>query len=101
MKPAHRDKMLEVLTDTDWAADTETRNSVSCSIERLGRHLLDFSVAKQTAVALSSGESEFHGTVRAAAPETPTALPVWCNLASRHLVRQLGGKGDSARIQVL
>ena len=31
---------LEVLTDTDWAADKETRRSVSFTIGRLGRHWL-------------------------------------------------------------
>ena len=66
--PAQRaPEVLEVLTDFDWAAKTETRKLVTCMMERLGGHLWDCSVAKQTAVALGSGDSEFHGMVRAAA----------------------------------
>ena len=60
-------KNLEVLTDADWAADKESRRSVSCSAERFGQHLLEVSVAKQSVVALSSGESEFYGIVRVCA----------------------------------
>ena len=60
-------KNLEVLTDADWAADKESRRSVSCSTERFGQHLLEVSVAKQSVVALSSSESEFYGIVRACA----------------------------------
>ena len=60
-------KKLELLADSDWAADRETRRSVSCLVERLGNHILEVSVAKQTVVALSSGESEFYAIVRAAA----------------------------------
>ena len=66
--PAQRaPEVLEILTHSDWADDTETRKFVTCTIERLGGHLWDCSVAKQTAVALSSGDSEFYGIVRAAA----------------------------------
>jgi hypothetical protein len=60
-------KELLVYTDSDWAADRETRRSVSCLAERFGDHLLEVSVAKQTVVALSSGEAEFYGIVRATA----------------------------------
>ena len=60
-------KELLVYTDSDWAADKETRRSVSCLAERYGDHLLEVSVAKQTVVALSSGEAEFYGIVRATA----------------------------------
>ena len=60
-------KNLEVLTDADWAADKESRRSVPCSTERFGQHLLEVSVAKQSVVALSSGEREFYGIVRACA----------------------------------
>ena len=58
---------LLVYTDSDWAADKETRRSISCLAERFGDHLLEVSVAKQTVVALSPGEAEFYGIVRAAA----------------------------------
>ena len=57
----------EVLMDADWTADTEAWKSVSCTIQRLGGHLPDRSDAKQTVVALSSGESEFYRIVRTAA----------------------------------
>ena len=56
-----------MLTDADRAADKGSRRSVSCSTERFGQHLLEVSVAKQSVVALSSGESEFYGIVRACA----------------------------------
>ena len=56
-------KTLYVYTDTDWAADELTRKSVSCTVERYGSHMFDCSVAKQSLVALSSGEAEFYGIV--------------------------------------
>ena len=58
---------LYVYTDTDWAADELTRKSTSCTVERYGDHMLDCSVAKQATIALSSGEAEFYGIVRAVA----------------------------------
>ena len=66
-------KTLCVYTDTDWAADELTRKSVSCTVERYGSHMLDCSVAKQSLVALSSGETEFHGIVRAVATSKQTS----------------------------
>ena len=60
-------KSLYVYTDTDWAADELTGDSVSCTVERYGSHMLDCSVAKRSLVALSSGEAEFDGFVRAVA----------------------------------
>ena len=47
-------------TDTDWAADELTRKS-------------DCSAAKQSLVALSSGEAEVHGIVRAVATSKQTS----------------------------
>ena len=66
-------KTLYVYTDTDWAADELTRKSVSCIAERCGSHMLDCSVAKQSLVALSSGEAEFHGIVMAVATPRQTS----------------------------
>ena len=66
-------KTLHVYTDADWAADELTRKSVSCTVERYGSHMLDCSVAKQSVVALSSGEPEFHGIVRAVATSKQTS----------------------------
>ena len=66
-------KTLNVYTDTDWAADELTRKSVSCTVERYGSHMLDCSVAKQSLVALSSGEAEFHCIVKAVATSKQTS----------------------------
>ena len=66
-------KTLCVYTDTDWAADELTRKSVSCTVERCGSHMIDCSVAKQSLVALSSGEAEFYGIVRAVATSKQTS----------------------------
>ena len=66
-------KTLYVYTDTDWAADELTRKSVSCTVERYGSHMLDCSVAKQSLVALCSGEAEFCGIVRAVATSQQTS----------------------------
>ena len=66
-------KTLYVYTDTDWAADGMTRKSVSCTMERYGSHMIDCSVAKQSQVALSSGEAKFHGIVRAVATSKQTS----------------------------
>ena len=64
-------KTLYVYTDTDWAADELTWKS--CTVERCGSHMLDCSVAKQSLVALSSGEAEFYGIVRAVATSKQTS----------------------------
>ena len=66
-------KTLCVYTDTDWAADELTRKSVSCTVERYGSYMLDFSVAKQSLVAPCFGEAEFHGIVRAVATSKQTS----------------------------
>ena len=66
-------KILYVCSDTDWAADDLTRKSVSCTVERYGSHMIDCSVAKQSLVALSSGEAEFYGIVRFVATSKQTS----------------------------
>ena len=73
VRSATNPKMLFVHTDTDWAADELTRKSVSCTVERYGSHVLDCSVAKHSLVALSSGEAEFYGIVRAVAKSKQTS----------------------------
>ena len=55
------------LTDIDHASDDESRRSVSCSQEFLGCHLLDQEVGRQTCVAISFGEGEFHALTLCAA----------------------------------
>ena len=59
--------------DTDWAAGELTRKSVSCTVDRHGSHMLDCSVAKPSLVAMSSGEAEFYGIVRAVATSKQTS----------------------------
>ena len=57
-------KALCVCADTVWAVDELTRKSVSWAVGRCGSRMLDCGVAKQSLVALSSGEAEFYGIVR-------------------------------------
>ena len=49
---------LDDICDADWAGDVVTRKSVSCIVEKFGAHILDAVVAKQSTIALSSGEVE-------------------------------------------
>ena len=58
---------LQVYTDSDWAACVETRKSMSSYSSKCGKHLLDTSCAKQSIVALSSGEAEFCAITRGSA----------------------------------
>ena len=46
---------------------------MSCTAEMYGSHMLDCSVAKQSLVALSSGEAELYGIVMAVAPSKQTS----------------------------
>ena len=48
-------KSLYVYTDTGWAADEQTRKSVSCTVERYASHMIDCSVAKQSCAVLRRG----------------------------------------------
>ena len=66
-------KTLYVYTDTDWAAGELIRKSVSCIVERYGSHMINCSVSKHSSVALSSGEAEFHGIIRAVATSKQTS----------------------------
>ena len=59
--------VLDEICDSDWAGDVVTRKSVSCIIERFGKHILDCTVNKQKTIALSSGEAEFYPIVKAGA----------------------------------
>ncbi|CAK0790137.1 unnamed protein product, partial [Prorocentrum cordatum] len=59
--------------DSDWAADRETRKSMSCVVERFGEHLIDMSAStKQSLLALSSGEAEFYAIIKGAATGVQT-----------------------------
>ncbi len=57
---------IEVYSDTDWAGCQRTRKSTSGGCLMLGSHLIKSWSSTQQAVALSSGEAEFYGVVKAA-----------------------------------
>ncbi|CAK0821956.1 unnamed protein product, partial [Prorocentrum cordatum] len=59
--------------DSDWAADRETRKSVSCVVESFGKHLIDVSASKQSLLALSSGEAEFYAIIKGATQGVQTS----------------------------
>ena len=61
--PRQRVDAVDVYTDTDWAG---TRKSTSGGCIMLGRHTVKHWSSTQASVALSSGEAEFYGLVRAA-----------------------------------
>ena len=57
---------VDVYTDTDWAGCVRTRKSTSGGGLVLGQHLVKSWSSTQTEVALSSGEAEYYGAVKAA-----------------------------------
>ena len=67
---------ITVMTDSDWGADKQTRKSMSSYTEKLGSHLIDSSCARQSVVALSSGEAEYYALTRGAAAGRMTAQ-IW------------------------
>ena len=56
---------IDVYTDTDWAGCVKTRKSTSGGGLVLGSHLIKSWSSTQSAIALSSGEAEYYGAVRA------------------------------------
>ncbi len=56
---------VDTYSDTDWAGCPKTRKSTSGGCLMLGRHLLKSWSSTQTSIALSSGEAEFYGVVKA------------------------------------
>ena len=58
---------LVILTDADWASDSERRRSVDCVHIYHGGHLIRASTSTQQVASLSTADSEFHGIVRGAA----------------------------------
>ena len=58
---------ITVYTDSDWATDKATRKSMSSYSEFFGRHLIETSCARQSVVALSSGEAEYYALTRGVA----------------------------------
>ena len=57
-------KELVVYTDSDWASDTRSRKCLSCYVEMFGKHMIETSCARQSTVALSSGEAEYYALTR-------------------------------------
>ena len=58
---------IAIFTDSDWATDKATRRSMSAYAEKFGSHLIETSCARQTVVALSSGEAEYYSMTRGGA----------------------------------
>ena len=56
---------IEVYSDTDWAGRPITRKSTSGGCLMLGSHLIKSWSSTQPTLALSSGEAEFYGVVKA------------------------------------
>ena len=50
--------LIEVISDSDWAADRESRQSVSCGVIMVNGNLVHFQSKRQKSVALSSCEAE-------------------------------------------
>jgi hypothetical protein len=60
------DEGVTVYSDTDWAGCVRTRKSTSGGCIVTGSHLIKTWSSTQSSVALSSGEAEFYGVVKAA-----------------------------------
>ena len=64
---------INVYSDADWAGCLRTRKSTSGGCIMLGSHLTKAWSATQASLALSSGEAEFYGLVRATGSPGPLA----------------------------
>ena len=64
--PRQRAEGIDVYSDTDWAGCPRTRKSTSGGCVLLGQHAVKHWSSTQASTALSSGEAEFNGVVRAA-----------------------------------
>ena len=62
----HMVTTLHGLSDSDWAGCVVTRKSTTSTHVLAGRHMLVAAVSTQAIISLSSGESEFYGSVRSA-----------------------------------
>jgi hypothetical protein len=56
---------IDVYSDTDWAGCTRTRKSTSGGCMMIGSHIIKTWSSTQASLALSSGEAEYYGVVRA------------------------------------
>ena len=57
---------MTIYSDTDWAGCPLTRKSTSGTLVMHGRHIIFTQSSTQAPIALSSGEAEFYGCVKAA-----------------------------------
>ena len=57
--------MVNVYSDTDWAGCPRTRKSTSGGCLMVGNHVIKTWSSTQVSLALSSGEAEYYGVVRA------------------------------------
>ena len=64
--PFQECEAIDVYSDTDWAGCLRTRKSTSGGCIVLGTHMTKAWSATQASLALSSGEAEYYGVVRAA-----------------------------------
>ena len=64
-KSEEKEGDVEVMTDGDWAGDTQTRRSCSGGLIRVGGNLIHHRSKTQQRVALSSGEAEMSASVMA------------------------------------
>ena len=55
--------MIEICSDSDWAADRETRQSVSCGAIFVNGNMIHFQSKRQRSISLSSCESETSAAV--------------------------------------
>ena len=53
--------MLYAISDSDWAADVESRKSTSCGVLTVDGAVQGVYSRGQTTIAQSSGEAEFYG----------------------------------------
>ena len=58
--------IVDVFSNSDWAACAKTRRSTSSSYVMLGGHLIAPSATTQNVVATSSGEAEFYALTKSA-----------------------------------
>ena len=57
---------MTIYSDTDWAGCPLTRKSTSGTLVMHGKHIIFTQSSTQAPLALSSGEAEFYGCVKAA-----------------------------------
>ena len=73
-------KCVTVYSDSDHAGCLKTRRSTSCCMVFFGGHMIRSTATTQAVVSLSSGESEFYASVKAAS----------IGLGAVHMIRDLG-----------